>query len=162
MEVDVRGRRAQCLTTVLGFILLSGCGEAPWPAAPMTSVVSPQPQEANIPPVAPAAPPRKPGFFATENPGTQTELGTEGVDRLIGLGEDQIEAALGPPMLQEDRAPTKLWVFRDHACTISVTLYPDVETRKYHALAYEVISDVHTAERTRQCIAEFAARFPER
>jgi hypothetical protein len=92
----------------------------------------------------------------------RAELGTQGVDRLIGLSESEIESALGMPMLQEDRAPTKLWVFRSRSCTINVTLYPDVETRQFHALAYEVTSDVHTAERTRQCIAEFSSRFSQR
>jgi len=90
------------------------------------------------------------------------QVGTQGVDRLIGLNETEVETYLGPPMLQEDRAPTKLWVFRSKNCTINVTLYPDVETRQFHALSYEVISDVHTVERTRQCIAEFSSRFTSR
>lgn len=90
------------------------------------------------------------------------DAGTQGVDRLIGLSETEIESVLGTPMLQEDRAPTKLWVFRSRNCTINVTLYPDVETRQFHALSYEVTSDVHTAERTRQCVAEFSSRFSQR
>jgi hypothetical protein len=99
---------------------------------------------------------------STEAIGTPAEAATQGVDRMIGLNEAEIETVLGPPMLQEDRAPTKLWVFRSRTCTINVTLYPDVETRQFHALSYEVTSDAHTAERTRQCVAEFSSRFAQR
>jgi hypothetical protein len=114
----------------------------------------------------PQLPVRKTAVPAADTPVETKEdaaqIGTQGVDRLIGLSEADIQSVLGPPMLQEDRAPTKLWVFRSKNCTINVTLYPDVETRQFHALSYEVISDVHTAERTRQCIAEFSTRFSQR
>jgi hypothetical protein len=99
---------------------------------------------------------------STEAIGTPAEAATQGVDRMIGLDEAEIQSVLGPPMLQEDRAPTKLWVFRSRSCTINVTLYPDVETRQFHALSYEVTSDAHSAERTRQCVTEFSSRFAQR
>lgn len=89
---------------------------------------------------------------------TRAQRAAATMDRLIGLNEGELEKVLGAPMLEENRAPNKIWVYRDKHCTIDVTLYPDVETRQFQALSYEVISDVHNAERTRECIAEFAAR----
>ncbi|MGH7033154.1 MAG: hypothetical protein ACREFL_05445 [Stellaceae bacterium] len=166
----------------LGFaavLLTFGCADTSPPAELRTSI----PLDVTGPAAAgvqerahpPAAPSRKSAALpagesskaedkekAEDKDSKRAEIGTQGVDRLIGLNESEIESALGTPMLQEDRAPTKLWVFRSRNCTINVTLYPDVETRQFHALAYEVTSDVHTTERTRQCIAEFSSRFSQR
>ena len=155
----------------LGFaavLLTFGCASSSPPAELRTSI----PLDVTGPAAAgvqePAHPPaaRKTVALSPEETKAEEdkrrEAGTQGVDRLIGLSETEIESVLGTPMLQEDRAPTKLWVFRSRNCTINVTLYPDVETRQFHALSYEVTSDVHTAERTRQCIAEFSSRFSQR
>jgi hypothetical protein len=84
------------------------------------------------------------------------------LDRWLGLDEHALRVALGPPMRQEDRPPAKLSSFRDQNCTLNVTLNPDVETREFHALDYKVISDAHTAKRTRECALEFSARFSQR
>jgi hypothetical protein len=165
----------------LGFaavLLTFGCADTSPPAELRTSIPLDVtgPAAAGVQPTHPSpAPSRKSAALppaesskaedkekAEDKDNKRAEIGTQGVDRLIGLNESEIESALGTPMLQEDRAPTKLWVFRSRNCTINVTLYPDVETRQFHALAYEVTSDVHTAERTRQCIAEFSSRFSQR
>jgi hypothetical protein len=84
------------------------------------------------------------------------------LNRWLGLDERSLRSALGPPMEQEYRAPAKLSSFRDRSCTLHVTLNPDVETREFHALDYKVISDAHTAKRTRECAAEFSARFSQK
>jgi hypothetical protein len=153
------GRHAIVLAAVL---LIAACTETKPPPELRTSIpletATPAPPPS---PVKPPAPPRKEKETVEEEK-AKHDIATQGIDRLIGLNESEIQSILGPPMLQEDRAPTKLWVFRSRNCTINVTLYPDVETREFHALSYEVISDVHTVERTRQCIAQFAARFSER
>jgi hypothetical protein len=151
------GRRAIVLTAVL---LVAACTETKPPPELRTSI--PLETATPVPPPAPAKPPAPPRKETAEEEKAKHDIATQGIDRLIGLNESEIQSILGPPMLQEDRAPTKLWVFRSRNCTINVTLYPDVETREFHALSYEVISDVHTVERTRQCIAQFAARFSER
>jgi hypothetical protein len=150
-----------------------GCADTSPPAELRTSipldVTGPAAAGVKEPAHSPPAPNRKSTALPAESSKAEdkaedkrADIGTQGVDRLIGLDESEIESALGTPMLQEDRAPTKLWVFRSRNCTINVTLYPDVETRQFHALAYEVTSDVHTPERTRQCIAEFSSRFSQR
>ena len=167
----MRGCKGRHLIGVVGAMFLAGCVDSEPPAElrPSSSLqasaadVMPAPEPAPHPaPVHKAVAPPTDALAATPPGGDATAIGTQGVDRLIGLNETEIETFLGPPMLQEDRAPTKLWVFRSKTCTINVTLYPDVETRQFHALSYEVISDVHTVERTRQCIAEFSSRFTQR
>jgi hypothetical protein len=157
------------LIGALGATLVASCADSgPPPELRPSSSLQATAADAIPPEPAPHAQPavRKvavpPVDAPVETKDDDAPVGTEGVDRLIGLSEADIQSALGPPMLQEDRAPTKLWVFRSKNCTINVTLYPDVETRQFHALSYEVISDVHTPERTRQCIAEFSTRFPQR
>jgi hypothetical protein len=165
----MKGGKGRHLIGVVSMMLVAGCVDSA-PPAELRPSSSLQASAADAIP-APEAPPRPapvrkavaPPTDATIAPAPDAaQVGTQGVDRLIGLNETEIETFLGPPMLQEDRAPTKLWVFRNRSCTINVTLYPDVETRQFHALSYEVISDVHTAERTRQCIAEFSSRFSQR
>jgi hypothetical protein len=114
------------------------------------------PAHASLPAHKPTAP------ASIEGPTVAVPPATQGIEQLVGLNETELQNVLGPPMLQEEKAPTKLWVFRNRNCTINVTLYPDVQTRQFHALAYEVISDVNTPERTRQCAAEFSSRFTQR
>lgn len=159
----MNGFAVRNLVAFAAILLIAGCAEQKPPPELRTSIpletATPTPPPA---PARPPAPPRKKTATPLHEDKTKPDIGTQGIDRLIGLNESEIQSILGPPMLQEDRAPTKLWVFRDRSCTINVTLYPDVETREFHALSYEVISDVHTVERTRQCIAEFAARFAKR
>ena len=60
---------------------------------------------------------------------------------------------LGAPTSEEDRPPGKLWRYRDGQCTLVVQLYPDVQTRQFGTLAYEVKSDDNTDEGKRVCTA---------
>jgi hypothetical protein len=82
------------------------------------------------------------------------------IDELIGLNEAEIRTAFGAPAAQEDHAPTKSWVYHAKQCTLNVTLYPEVETRQFQALNYEVNADDGSAKRQQACIAEFSARLP--
>jgi hypothetical protein len=82
------------------------------------------------------------------------------IDDLIGLNEAEIRTAFGAPAVQEDHAPTKRWVYHAKQCTLNVTLYPEVETRQFQALNYEVNADDGSAKRQQACIAEFSARLP--
>jgi hypothetical protein len=113
---------------------------------------------------------RAPSRVATGNSHPQTQIvadaasngGDQVLERWLGLDEQALQRALGPPREQQNRAPAKVSSFRDRACTLYVTLDPDVETRTFHALDYKVISDAHTVKRTRECAAEFSARFSQR
>jgi hypothetical protein len=78
-------------------------------------------------------------------------------ERLIGLNENQLQSVLGPPAAQSDHSPGKDWQYRDGRCSFILVLYPDVDTRVYHALSYEVISDDSSAGGKRHCLEQIEA-----
>lgn len=81
----------------------------------------------------------------------------------VGLAEAQLIARLGQPSLRrEDQPPGKTWRYQNRTCTVDFMLYPDVETRIYRALAYEVINDDKSAAGKRLCLAELEARAHDR
>jgi hypothetical protein len=61
----------------------------------------------------------------------------------------------GPPNAADDSGPGKTWRYRNGRCTLNLSFYPDVETRVYRTLAYEVTSDDNNAERKRVCLSQF-------
>lgn len=77
---------------------------------------------------------------------------------LVGLDEQQVEAVLGAPTEQEDRAPAKTWRYRSGSCTVDLALYPDVETRVFRTLSYAVTTDDDTAAEERLCLATLQSR----
>ena len=77
---------------------------------------------------------------------------------LIGKSETELRAMLGAPSSEQDRPPGKLWRYRDGQCTLVVQLYPDVKTKRYDILAYEVKSDDNADEGKRVCLAQLQSR----
>lgn len=77
---------------------------------------------------------------------------------LAGKSESELRALLGSPSSEEDRPPGKVWRYRDGRCSLDVQLYPDVRTKQFGTLAYEVSSDDNTDEGKRLCLAEFQSR----
>lgn len=77
---------------------------------------------------------------------------------LIGKSEGEVRALLGPPTSVEERAPGKTWRYREGQCTIDIQLYPDVQTKQFGTLAYEVKSDDNTDEGKRGCLAQLQSR----
>jgi hypothetical protein len=77
---------------------------------------------------------------------------------LVGKSEGQVRAMLGPPTSVEERAPGKTWHYRDGQCRVDVQLYPDVQTRQFGTLAYEVKSDDNSDEGKRDCLARLRSR----
>ena len=77
---------------------------------------------------------------------------------LVGKSEGQVRALLGPPTSVEERAPGKTWHYRDGRCSVDVQLYPDVQTRQFGTLAYEVKSDDNSDEGRRDCLARLRSR----
>lgn len=75
--------------------------------------------------------------------------------QLIGLGEEDVRALFGPPTAADASGPGKTWRYRTGRCTLNLSFYPDVETRVYRTLAYEVTSDDNNAERKRVCLSQF-------
>ncbi len=82
---------------------------------------------------------------------------------LIGLAEDELVAKLGRPVAErDDQPPAKTWRYVHKNCTVDFTLYPDVQTRIYRALAYEVTNDDNSAAAKRLCLAELESRTHDR
>ena len=77
---------------------------------------------------------------------------------LIGLDEQQLRGLLGPPAAEEERPPGKIWRYRKGGCSLNFSLYPDVQTRKFGTLTYEVRSDDNTDEGKRACLADIQPR----
>ena len=77
---------------------------------------------------------------------------------LVGKSETELRAMLGAPTSEEDRPPGKRWRYRDGQCTLVVQLYPDVQTKQFGTLAYEVKSDDNTDEGKRVCTAQLQSR----
>lgn len=110
----------------------------PAPAAPAKAAVPAKKRDATKP-AAPAA-----------APATQTAQ-----VQLVGMNEGEVQALLGAPSMVEDHAPGKTWRFRKHDCVLSVALYPDVQTRVFRTLSYEVTSDDHNAGAKQLCETKF-------
>jgi len=77
---------------------------------------------------------------------------------VIGLAEYEIHSRLGSSIQDLPHLPALEVIFVTDRCTLNVTLYPDIRTRVYHALAYEVVGDADTPKERRRCSAAFAAR----
>ena len=77
---------------------------------------------------------------------------------LVGKSETELRAMLGAPTSEEDRPPGKRWRYRDGQCTLVVQLYPDVQTKEFGTVAYEVNSDDNTDEGKRVCTAQLQSR----
>jgi hypothetical protein len=133
-------------------VFVSGCDLLPPDNPPKprrAAAVHPRPTTTR--PSAPAA--------ATPTPSTAPTAAPDTGASLIGLAEDQLLARLGPPTAErEDQPPGKTWRYQHKDCTVDFALYPDVETRIYRALAYEVINNDNSANAKRLCLAELEAR----
>jgi hypothetical protein len=157
-------------TLVLGLFLLSGCEVAQNAQRDFNRVIqsnvgtatptNPSYQaRAAAPRPAPAKPDPKPPeeAKAAPPPAATPAPPSENVN-LTGKSEGQVRALLGAPTSVEERAPGKTWHYRDGQCSVDVQLYPDVQTRQFGTLAYEVKSDDNSDEGKRGCLARFRSR----
>jgi len=110
----------------------------------VTPGAKPEDSKAEAPQTAAAAPP--------------PPVTTAPAESLVGKSEGQVRALLGPPTSVEERAPGKTWHYRDGRCSVDVQLYPDVQTRQFGTLAYEVKSDDNSDEGRRDCLGRFRSR----
>lgn len=120
-------------------------------STPSTQPAPPQTKQAATAPSSPpaAAPPVSP---PAADPPAITSL------PLAGRSESEIRAAFGAPGAEEDRPPGKRWRYRDGSCTLDIQLYPNVETKQFTTLAYDVRSNVDSDEGKRLCMAQFRSR----
>lgn len=73
--------------------------------------------------------------------------------KLVGLNEAQLEATLGTPTERQEVMPGRVWRYQLPGCTVSVALYPDVQTMVFRSLSYEVTSNDDTPDGIRACLS---------
>jgi hypothetical protein len=157
----------------VGLLLLSGCEAArnmrddfsrltssqpTAKAQPAKSVASTtRPRTAPTTSTSPDAPVANPATVSDDPPAPPVATGRPALS-LAGKSETELRAMLGAPTSEEDRPPGKRWRYRDGQCTLDVQLYPDVQTKQFGTLAYEVRSDDNTDEGKRVCLAQLQSR----
>lgn len=146
-------------------LLLSGCDVAHNAQRDLSRLVHSDPFTARRP--APAArvasaPAKAPVADTRPEPPKVAEPAREASApapvNLIGKSESEVRALLGPPTSVQERTPGKTWHYQRGQCSADVQLYPDVQTRQFGTLAYEVKSDDNTDEGKRGCMAQFSSR----
>ena len=179
--MTIRGLMTQ--TVGVGLLLMAGCQTVRTVGDDFSRALSSQPtsQQSRSAAAAPAARPRPaPAVAATTSPATGSPSSSstsqdtvsataparspsDGVAvSLAGKSENELRALLGAPTSEEERPPGKRWLYRDGQCTLNVQLYPDVQTKQFGTLAYEVKSDDNTDEGKRLCLAHLQSRVQAR
>lgn len=146
----VMPRWCGCIGVVLA---LSGCDTGAWWARDTHK------QDARAVPARPAVSPTRSARAAPPPPPAVQVRRAEQPDPpppepLIGLDEAGIARLLGPPTEQVARAPGKMWLYKKAGCRLDLSLYPDIETRVYRTLAYEVSSDDNSDRGKRLCLSQ--------
>ena len=141
------------LSLILLAGLAAGCGHSGKTESNVVQTAAPPPSQVAMAPEAVQPHVKKPKAPVAPHPQ---------IDELVGWNESELNSVFGAPASQEDHAPNKQLVYRIKQCTLNVTLYPEVETKQFHALNYEVNSDDGSAKRQQACIAEFTSRLPAR
>jgi hypothetical protein len=157
----------------MSLLLLSGCDVARNARSDMSkasdaiaSATQSRPNPAHAParkiePPRPAAKPADVSDSAKQATAVQEssrDVAAAAPVNLIGKSESEIRVLLGPPTSEEDRAPGKTWHYQDGQCTVDIQLFPDVQTRTFGTLAYEVKSNDSTDEGKRLCVAQLKSR----
>ncbi|HZX83482.1 MAG TPA: hypothetical protein VFF19_07965 [Reyranella sp.] len=128
---------------------------------PAKNVASTRPRATPPASTSPDAPPdasiAAPAAVSDDPPARPASTGGPALS-LAGKSETELRAMLGAPTSEEDRPPGKRWRYRDGQCTLDVQLYPDVQTKQFGTLAYEVKSDDNTDEGKRVCLAQLQSR----
>lgn len=153
----------------VGLLLLSGCDMARNMRDDFTRLTSSKPAASqpkkSASPTQPAPPQTHqaatPPSHATTAPGPVSPTPAPPAVTslpLAGKSESEIRAAFGAPSAEEERPPGKRWRYRDGPCTLDIQLYPNVETKQFTTLAYEVRNNVDSDEGKRLCMAQFRSR----
>lgn len=125
--------------------------EQPASSGPIALTAPPAP----VPPPKPAAPVKRHDASKPAAPPAAAPTAQTSPVQLVGMDEGEVQALLGTPSMVEEHAPGKTWRFRKHDCVLSVALYPDVQTRVFRTLSYEVTSDDHNAGAKQLCETKF-------
>jgi hypothetical protein len=172
--MTIRGLMRHTVGVGIGLLLLSGCEAARNMGNDFTRLTSSQPTSGQARKAQPAARPRAPASATLATPPASGEAAAasdtpqrrlppdSAAVTLSGKSEAELREMLGTPTSEEDRPPGKRWRYRDGQCTLDVQLYPDVQTKQFGTLAYEVKSDDNTDEGKRLCVAQIQSRVQAR
>lgn len=175
VSMTVRGLMTR--TVGIGLLLLSGCEATRKMGDDFARLMSSPPTSAQTRKSAAVQPPARPRNAASMTPagadvsdpattGPSPPAARSSSDgsavALAGKSETELRTLLGTPTSEEDRPPGKRWRYRDGQCTLDVQLYPDVQTKQFGTLAYEVKSDDNTDEGKRLCVAQLQSRVQAR
>ncbi|SNR85635.1 MULTISPECIES: hypothetical protein [unclassified Azospirillum] len=116
-------------------------------AKPAPVVPDSAPQVAALPPAPPVALPPEPARPAF-NP-----------DRLIGLSEEQVEAALGQPGRVEESPPSRTLHYAEGRCVLRLHLFMEMTSRSFRTLSYDLNSTGVGPDVDQQCRDWLQARF---
>jgi hypothetical protein len=111
-------------------------GEQPGPGGDVTP-------PGDGPPAADAVP-APPTDGASQPPGTiapppdTTEAALKNPEEVIGLDLAQISRLLGEPAFRTEQPPAKVWSYAGSGCAMRVFVYPDIKSRVFRALTYEI------------------------
>jgi hypothetical protein len=169
--MTIRGLMKHSVGVGIGLLLLSGCEAARNMGNDFARLTSSQPTPPRKAP--PVARPRAPASATLATPPASGEAAASDTPprrsppdgaavTLSGKSEAELRELLGTPTSEEDRPPGKRWRYRDGQCTLDVQLYPDVQTKQFGTLAYEVKSDDNTDEGKRLCLAQIQSRVQAR
>jgi len=164
------------LTYAAMLMLLAGCQAASAPAPQIAAPTSKMPVKAKetamrphraspqhnaAPPALPeqAAAPATPKESAAGLPSASLPSASLPSVSLIGLTPDQLDKLLGSPVTKEQQGLGRRWVYRSGDCTLSVSLYANIDTREFRSLSYEVSGDDHSEQGERLCRAQLAHQF---
>lgn len=108
--------------------MVAGCGllgslgsgpPAPQPTPGPPPAAPPSPAARPLPPPPPPAPAPLPEI------------------KIIGLSQDDVAAAFGPPSITLERPPAKVWEYRSGNCSVEIYFYLDVGRNAFYALHYD-------------------------
>ncbi|WP_158659940.1 hypothetical protein [Niveispirillum cyanobacteriorum] len=148
-------------------LILSGCASVRSDPAPSLAASAPTPKptaqaKATATPAAKTKPakPRRQTGQVPDQPAAPPVPAPETVAPVppllpVGMDEDGLTRALGPPASSREETPARVLFFRRRECGLNLTLYPDVETRVFRALSYEVTSDDQDERAVGVCAARF-------
>jgi hypothetical protein len=166
------GRGLMKPTLGIGLLLLSGCDAVRIARDDFDRLISP-PRVSEQARKAPAAQPKARPHNTSSATAAPVDVAASAAPvspssddgspvTFAGKNESELRALLGTPTSEEDRPPGKRWRYRDGQCTLDIQLYPDVQTKQFGTLAYEVKSDDNTDEGKRLCVAQIQSRVQAR
>jgi hypothetical protein len=87
---------------------------------------------------------------APSSPGVDDVL-LENPDQVIGLDLAQIARLLGEPVSRSEKPPAKVWNYVGQGCMMRIFVYPDIKSRVFRALTYEIQGTDGTPLAKRRC-----------